>query len=115
MSISMYRKIRRELRNKAVNAALRNKPTMWAYYIDMEEQLATWFSGLKHADGAFAGAALALSQRAVEQCPKLPPSEAARLWAMSVYARRILSAWTGRREKVSLNWLRNRVQKARAA
>lgn len=106
---STFRSIIDELTAKAANAARRNKPTMWAYYLDMVYGLQEWFAGMD-ADGAFAGAALALSQRAEAECPGLGHVAAARLWALGVYARRILSAWgvgTGL-QRVSLAWLRDR-------
>jgi hypothetical protein len=103
-----YEAIIVDLRSKAANAAKRNKPTMWAYYLDMARGLEKWFAGAE-GDGYFAGAALALSQRAVEKCPRLGPQRAARLWAMGVYARRILRAWgVGGDCRVSLDWLHRR-------
>lgn len=108
MSVQTYTKILAELQVKADNAIDRNKPTMWAYFIDMKGGLESWFVGVVVDDGGYAGAALALSQKAARECPHLEPQAAARLWAMSVYARRILSAWSGRQERVSLNWLRAR-------
>jgi hypothetical protein len=108
---AVYDSIISDLKAKAANAANRNKPTMWAYYGDMVACLTEWFSDVDRqgdADGGFAGAALALSQLAEEQCPTLPPVESSRLWAMSVYARRILKAWGAGSERVSLDWLRKR-------
>lgn len=103
----VYRQILADLAARADNAAIRNKATMWAYYLAMHAGLQEWFADCVE-DGAFAGAALALSQRAVERCPTEPPAEAARLWALGVYARRILRAWSGHPETVSLDWLRTR-------
>lgn len=96
-----------DLRRQAANAARRNKPTMWAYFVDVEAGLRVWFSGTPRTDGAIAGAALALSQKAVRLCPDLPPADAARLWALGVYAKRVLRAW-GVTERVSLEWLHRR-------
>lgn len=99
-----------ELRAKADNAARRNKPTMWAYYLDAAAGLADWFADVDRTDGAYAGAALALSKHAVAACPHLGPVPAARLWARGVYARRILAAWgSGSGPRASLAWLRERV------
>jgi hypothetical protein len=114
--LATYDAILLDLRGKAANAAMRNKPTMWAYYGDMVAGLEEWFCDVSRsgdADGGFAGAALALSQSAEERCPSLPPVEAARLWALSVYARRILAAWGAGSERVSLDWLRNRATEIR--
>lgn len=103
-----------DLAERRKNAALRKKPTMWAYYGTVRTFLAEYFSDVQRTDGSFAGAALALSQRAERKCPKLPDEEAARLWAVGVYARRILAAWgagaggRGPGGRVSLQWLRKR-------
>jgi len=61
-------------------------------------------------EGGPPGAALALHQMAQERCPHLPPTEAADLWAVSVYARRIMRAWglRIRRDDIDLAWLRHR-------
>lgn len=112
--------------SKARNAALRCKPTMWAYHDRMQQRLTAWFSDssdavraalatggdqlIRCADGGVAGAALALVQRAQEECCRLPRDEAADIWAMSVYANRILGKWTltAEKPKRSLRWLRER-------
>lgn len=115
-------RVMRLLRSQAVNAAKRNKPTMWAYYTRMEARLRAWFSasmdaaegakgstGLSVLDGGIAGAALALVQKADRECPHLPNDEAADLWAMGTYANRILRAWgAGSPSRRSLAWLRAR-------
>lgn len=106
--VETYELIQQELASKATNAASRNKPTMWAYYQDQQERLAEYFSDVTRTDGGYAGAALALHQWAEDECPTLPPIDAARLWAMSVYGRRILRAWGAGSVPVSLNWLRAR-------
>ncbi len=107
-----FRALIADLDARAANAAQRNKPTMWAYYLDMVEGLEGWFAGID-GDGGFAGAALALSQKAEAECGSLPHRDAARLWALGVYARRVLSAWgVGTGPRVSLAWLRDR-EKAR--
>lgn len=107
--VERYDQILVELSAKAQNAALRNKPTMWAYYLDMGVELQEWFGSVDRVDGAFAGAALALSQKAERECPILIPTAAARLWALGVYARRILAAWgAGTGGRVSLAWLHER-------
>ena len=109
--VETFRQIVASLDEKAVNAARRNKPTMWAYYGDMADWLRDYFgSCLSHTDGGYAGAALALVQRAEDECPTLPRGEAAALWARSVYCRRILNAWTPPpHDRPSLQWLRDRV------
>jgi hypothetical protein len=107
--IERYRQILAELETKAQNAARRNKPTMWAHYLDMHTGLVEWFSDVALDDGGYAGAALALSSRAELNCPELPPTEAARLWSLGVYARRILAAWgAGIGGRPSLSWLHDR-------
>lgn len=99
-----------ELRAKAANAARRNKPTMWAYYLDCADGLAQWFGDVERTDPAYALAALALSDSAQSACPNLQPMEAARLWARGIYARRILSSSGFRADRrVDLRWLRERV------
>lgn len=107
--MATYAAIIADLQAKAKNAALRKKPTMWAYYGDMAELLEEWFADATPDDGGYAGAALALSQKAEAQCPMLPRRAAAHLWAMGIYARRILAAWgTNVPYKPSLDWLRKR-------
>lgn len=100
-----------ELREKSRNAALRAKPTMWAYYGDMADALEAEFKDVGRIDGGYAGCALAISQNAEDDCPTLPRAEAARRWAVGVYARRILAAWgAGIGNPVSLQWMRDRVK-----
>ena len=82
-----------ELRRKAEQAVLQNKPDRWDYYLEMAERLTEWFSGVDANDGGYAAGALALSQKAKAECPLLVRREAVRLWALGVYARRILRAW----------------------
>lgn len=113
--VHTYLAIISELEEKARNAARRNKPTMWAYYGEMADGLREYFADvINHCDGGFAGAALALTQRAEDECATLPRAEAARLWGLSVYARRILRAWTPgmAMDRVSLQWLRDRAEGA---
>ena len=81
-----------ELRCKAESAVLRNKPDRWDYYMEMIERLTAWFSEVDANDGGYADAALALSQKAEAECPLLARGEAVRLWALGVYARRILGS-----------------------
>ncbi len=107
--VDAFDKMVLDLRAKARNAALRKKPTMWAYYLLMAEGLHTWFGDVERTDGGYAGAALALSQKAERDCPALPPQEAANLWALGIYARRILTTWGAEAPyRVSLDWLRER-------
>lgn len=107
--VAVFDQIMIELRRKATNAAIHKKPTMWAYYGDMADGLFAWFGDSERDDGAYAGAALALSQKAERDCPNLARREAAHLWAMGIYARRILAAWgAGVPYKPSLDWLRQR-------
>ncbi|MEW5927823.1 MAG: hypothetical protein AB1941_10075 [Gemmatimonadota bacterium] len=88
---------------------------MWAYYLAMIDGLGRLFSDAK-TDAEFAAAALALSQRAQQDCPTLPPAEAAHLWALSVYGRRVGRAWGAcTAPRVSLAWLRSRAQLQPAA
>ncbi len=108
--VAEYDALIADLRRRAANAARRNKPTMWAYYLDTAQGLEDWFADVDRNDGAYAGAALALSESAERACPNLEPLAAARLWARGVYARRILATWgAGTGSRVSLRWLRERV------
>jgi len=98
-----------ELRCKAESAVLRNKPDRWDYYLEMVERLTEWFSGVDANDGSYAAAALALSQKARAECPVLARREAVRLWALGVYARRILRASGAvTAARPSLEWFRRR-------
>lgn len=108
--VETLRRIVADLEEKSRNAATRNKPTMWAYYGDMADELRDYFGTCHHqTDGGYAGAALALVMRAEEECPTLPRGSAAHLWALSVYCRRILNAWTpAPHARPSLQWLRDR-------
>lgn len=102
--LARYRALLQELERQAGNAARRNKPTMWAYYLSMVDGLREWFDDVEETGEAYRAAALALSDRAERECPRLPPGEAARLWALGIYARRLLPP--GSRGRVSLAWLR---------
>jgi hypothetical protein len=109
-------------RVSARNAARRNKPTMWAYYLRMAEQLEGEFGDAvqavreatkrdaRYMDGGIAGVALAIVQDADSRCCTLKRDEAANLWALSVYASRILKVWTpgAPQRRRSLKWLRDR-------
>ncbi len=101
------------------NAARRNKPTMWAYHLAVANGLRAWFESVEPAaaedgkgQGGFAGAALALIEKADHECPRLPPAEAAHLWALRVYAYRIVRAWGVGAPRASLVWLRERAREA---
>ena len=118
--------LRRELARleaQAANAARRNKPTMWAYYARMRDELRREFGptvartcrargiNRRFHDSGIAGVALAICQRADAQCPLLPRDAAADLWALSVYASRILRSWgAGPAPRRSLAWLRERAK-----
>ena len=107
--LDMLLSILGELDRKAVKAAKTNKPTMWAYYQRMRGRLAEEL-GQATRGGGIAGAALAVVQKADSDCPHLEPSEAADLWALSVYCVRIMRAWglkVDHRQR-DLSWLRNR-------
>jgi len=98
-----------QLRRKAEQAVSHNKPDRWDYYVEMVERLTEWFSGVDATDGSYAGAALALSRKAEADCPLLARREAVRLWALGVYARRILRAsGAGTVGRPSLEWFRRR-------
>ena len=98
-----------ELRRKAESAVLHNKPDRWDYYVEMVERLTEWFRGVEATGVSYAGAALALSQKAAAECPLLARHEAVRLWALGVYARRILRTWgAGTGARPSLEWFRRR-------
>jgi hypothetical protein len=106
--VEEFRFLSEELRRKA-EAAVHNKPDRWDYYVEMVERLTEWFSGVDANDGSYAAAALALSQKAKAECPLLTRREAVRLWALGVYARRILRAWgTGTGPRARLEWFRRR-------
>ena len=108
-AVEEFHFVLQELRCKAEAAVLHNKPERWDYYLEMVERLTEWFSGVGTNDVSYAAAALALSQKAKAECPVLVRREAVRLWALGVYARRILRAWgvrTGSRP--SLIWFRRR-------
>ena len=101
-----------ELKQKQINAANRNKPTMWAYYLSVRRALVRWF-GTARNDGGVAGKALALIQIAEKHQQDRVASRAAHWAASAVYARRILREWTSDRKldrntRGSLDWLRAR-------
>lgn len=103
------------------NAARRNKPAMWAYWLSVHDGLVEWFRDVQDDEqgGGIAGAALALIQHADEEVsdPDGSPRELARWWSLRVYAVRVLRTWVpgpmGRRERGSLAWLRARAGEAR--
>lgn len=106
-----FKRILASLHVKAKRAAGQNKPVMWAYYLRMAGRL--WQElGQAAPGGGIAGAALAVTQRADDDCPHLPRDEAADLWALSVYCRRIMRAWgvhpNQKHTRPDLSWLRNR-------
>lgn len=109
--VAIFQEIVSSLDEKAINAARRNKPTMWAYYGDMADWLRAYFSEAEEDDGSYAAFAAVLVERAEAECPSLSRAEAAVLWARSVYCRRILNAWWPgvERYRSSLQWLRDRV------
>jgi len=94
-----------ELTDEAANAARRNKPTMWAYYLQMIDAL----EPLEHLpELELLGRLRAISRDAVVRCPALPPVEAAHAWALGIYARRIMQRAGYSTERVSLKWLHRR-------
>ena len=98
-----------ELHRKAEAAVLHKKPDRRDYYLEMVERLREWFRGVEATDVSYAGAALVLSQKAADECPLLARHEAVRLWALGVYARRILRTWGAcRGARASLEWFRRR-------
>ncbi len=103
-----------DLKQKQVNAAMRNKPTMWAYYLSVRRALVRWFGPARN-DGGVAGKALALIQCAEHHYGDRCAVRAAHWAALAVYARRILRQWCSdkklRREDCgSLDWLRARAE-----
>ena len=101
-----------DLKRKQVNAANRNKPTMWAYYLSVRRSLVRWFGPARN-DGGVAGKALALIQIAEKHQQDRVATRAAHWAALAVYARRILREWTSdrrldRKTRGSLDWLRAR-------
>jgi hypothetical protein len=114
--VEEFRFLLQELRRKAEAAVLHNKPDRWDYYVEMVERLTEWFSRVDANDRSYAGAALALSQKAEAECPLLDRREAVRLRALGVYARRILRAWgAGTGARPSLEWFRRRAARVRPA
>jgi hypothetical protein len=98
-----------ELGRQAVNAAARNKPTMWAYLSSAQEDLREWFGFVEQSNEAYADELASLIRRAQVICPMLEdPIEAARAWTMAAYARRILRAAGYPAPQGSLAWLRQR-------
>ena len=107
--VEAFHFVLQELHRKAEVAVLHKKPDRWDYYLEMTERLTEWFSGVDANDGSYAAAALALSQKAETECPLLARHEAVRLWALGVYARRILRTWgAGTGARPSLEWFRRR-------
>src|SRR5215469_10008089 len=113
--VEEFHLVLQELRCKAEAAVTHNKPDRWDYYVEMAERLTEWFAGVDANDGGYAAAALALSQKAEAECPLLARREAVRLWALGVYARRILRAWgVGTGTQPSLEWFRRRAASVNA-
>ena len=107
--VAEFQFVLEELHRKAEAAVLHKKPDRWDYYLEMLERLTEWFRGVEANDVSYAGAALALSQKAADECPLLARHEAVRLWALGVYARRILRTWgAGTGARPSLEWFRRR-------
>ena len=107
--VAEFQFVLEELHRKAEAAVLHKKPDRWDYYLEMLERLTEWFRGVEANDVSYAGAALALSQKAADECPLLARHEAVRLWALGVYARRILRTWGAcRGARPSLEWFRRR-------
>jgi hypothetical protein len=97
----------RELERQSVNAARRNKPTMWAYYADQAETLRAL--SIYRADVDRLEQALRdLTTVALAVSPVLSPLAAARAWSRGVHARKILRAGGLRAPDPSLSWLRAR-------
>ena len=107
--VAEFQFVLEELHRKAEAVVLHNKPDRWDYYLEMVERLTEWFREVDANDGSYACAALALSQKAEAECSLLARREAVRLWALGVYARRILRAWGGGTGvRPSLEWFRRR-------
>lgn len=106
--VAAYDQVVAELIGKARNAAARNKPTMWAYYLDAAEGLMDAFDTAERTDEDFVVVALSLSLRAELAAPNLNAIPAARLWALGTYARRIMRLAGLRHPAPSLAWLRER-------
>lgn len=107
-ALDRYHLVLADLHRQATNAARRNKPTMWAYYLGMAHSLRILYAGIAFTDATYAQTAREINDRAVALCPKAAPPDAARLWALGVYARRIYHV--GR--PPSLDWLRARAEEA---
>jgi hypothetical protein len=107
-AVAAYDALIADLREKARKAAAHNKVTMWAYYIEMAEQLWAWFEPSERTDEEYEEAALALMGHGHAVAPELAPSAAACAWSMALYATRILQASGHRCYRPSLEWLRKR-------
>lgn len=106
----------RECQQKAARAAGQGKPMMWAYYLRMAGRLWQELGGVSPG-GGINTVALQVHRRAIKTCRHLPPDDAADLWGLGVYCRRILKATgvTIPRTEVDISWLRNRVASAASA
>ena len=80
--VAEFQSVLEELHRKAEAAVLHKKPDRWDYYLEMLERLTEWFRGVGANDVSYAGAALALSQKAADECPLLARHEAVRLWRL---------------------------------
>lgn len=105
-TLEAYQQAIADLRRQALNAAARNKPTMWAYLSDCADGLDAWL--IEPTDDEALFACLGICERATLICgaSDIRPTEAARIWALSVYARRILRASGQPAPRASLAWLR---------
>lgn len=92
-----------DLRRDARNAARRNKPTMWAYFHGVANRLEGL---LAEADDAECEKRLrAIIYSAELLAPESTTSDAARMWAEAIYARRLLRSHGLRVARPSLEWL----------
>jgi hypothetical protein len=102
------------VRERAENAKKTNKPMMWAYLVRMFKRL-DYELGPADMDHQVIVKCQGIVQDAADQCPRLVShgdngaTEAADLWALSVYATRILTlcgrAHTYSQADRSLDWL----------
>ena len=102
------------LRGQARNAALRGKPTMWAYYLRMEAEVIRVYSpALERNEDAIIEAARSVEQQARRMCllsTESGPGDKALWYACSVYARMILRA-AGEHERGWIGWLKDEGRK----
>lgn len=111
--LAAYEHVLAELRRKENQAIASNKPTMWAYYVEMTEALTYWIG---RASGGTDNGVVGACTRRIWEAEQLTqradahPNELAHTWALSVYCVKILRLCNQGKlvTKRSLAWLRAR-------